>query len=77
MPNAVISTPQTDPIVLTKNTFPAPASPTCRLLVRSAIATSSGFMAEVASRGRNSSIRQAAKAPSTRLQPASGENKKG
>ena len=59
-PNAVTSTPATEPMVLTKNTLPEPASPVCSARAAAGtMATSSGFIAEVATSGRNSRIRQA------------------
>ena len=69
--NAVASTPATEPIVLTKNTLPAPASPVRWSPRASTIATSSGFIAEAATSGTKSSTRHAAKAPATRSRAAS------
>ena len=72
-PKALTTTPATEPMVLTKNTRPAPASARSPRVAdwRRNMATSSGFIAEVTKSGTNSSTIHAIKAPTTRSNCAS------
>ena len=71
-PNAVATTPATEPTVLTKKTRPAPASACTRAAAcRTRMAIRRGFMAEVVTSGTPSSMTQARNEPVTRSVPAS------
>jgi hypothetical protein len=74
--NAASDTPATEPMVLMKNTRPAPASPADASPARS-MATKTGFRADSATNGTASRRVAAAKLPASKSYRASGPNRTG